>query len=643
VRLTAGGNLALLRSFNLGGVPYALAVSTDGRILTAGGGGLRILRWDLVSGETLLADNRPRSHHGLSLSADGDYLALAPTLDRIEVQQIGSDKRLGSFFHDGRGFALSPDGRLLAVNRRLGGVRLLDVASGERVGDPEQRLTNSSVLAFSPDGSYLAAGGLDAGVWRIRKGRQGADTRLRRRPTIGLRRSSALAFSPDGGFLVEARDTEMDFHVHEVPSGVEHPGVRLGGEADLIATGPQAWLIARADSSRIEIAERGTDHRAVIDLGQPVNRLMFTAREWVIAAGQLGDIRVWRLDRFGRRIELSNQGEILALHLSGEGDLVGVVGPADPNASGPAPSAPRLRHWRPDTLGPVQDLPLASAVTAAETSSGGGTLVLADAAGDRVRIRNAADGVIRREIDNIPDGALLATSPDGRHLAAADTAKVRVWDLETGEPILDHLVAGEPVTLVLGDEGWWLVTMRKERVQVGTRGDRQQSRYSLIDLRDPGTPALALDDLGLREPRLGPRGRYLAWRPTERSTRLCALGNRGCGPVRGLDGRLGAFSADGRFLALDDGRGATAVWDLESQLPVARLDHPSDMTPRALSNGARFLAVADARGALIVFALDPRDLLAEACTRLPRSRLTREEWDRYVGHSAPQPTCPNPD
>jgi hypothetical protein len=41
-----------------------------------------------------------------------------------------------------------------------------------------------------------------------------------------------------------------------------------------------------------------------------------------------------------------------------------------------------------------------------------------------------------------------------------------------------------------------------------------------------------------------------------------------------------------------------------------------------------------------VWLWQPEDLIADACTRLPRN-LTQEEWQQYVGAEPCRPTCPN--
>ena len=77
-----------------------------------------------------------------------------------------------SVFHDGdpvTGLAASPDGRSLAVFDRRGGLRLYDATTWETLAEVERNddlvpLQWVSPLAFSPDGSLLAAG--PAGVVR---------------------------------------------------------------------------------------------------------------------------------------------------------------------------------------------------------------------------------------------------------------------------------------------------------------------------------------------------------------------------------------------------------------------------------------------------------------------------------------------
>lgn len=134
--------------------------SPDGGLLaTSGSDGARIFdvaaRKELVWLDISMCDGVAFSPDGRTLAVDGDTRMLILGLPGGEV--------IRSFAPRGvpRSFAFSPDGGTLAIGytyERL--IRLWDPATGRQIGEPfPLRPDSAADLAFSPDGSLLAAGG----------------------------------------------------------------------------------------------------------------------------------------------------------------------------------------------------------------------------------------------------------------------------------------------------------------------------------------------------------------------------------------------------------------------------------------------------------------------------------------------------
>ena len=116
------------------------------------------------------------------------------------------------------GLAFSPDGRLVAGGG-IEAVKIWDVASGSltatfddrKVVNRESQIILGYSLAFSPDGKILAVGGADPAapevrLWDVASGKKTFTLRSRGWPRpltspVALRPYYALAFSPDGTVL----------------------------------------------------------------------------------------------------------------------------------------------------------------------------------------------------------------------------------------------------------------------------------------------------------------------------------------------------------------------------------------------------------------------------------------------------------
>lgn len=234
--------------------PFALAASSDGRLLASAGDGFTHL-WDAKTGtalplpdsavhdgarvsvsfaadsRTLFASSRARglsrwrltenADHSFAVgpreslllpadpecfltdtSADGKQLAVS-YLEKDFVSLLSIDATAPERV-DLRGHphafqvALSPDGQWAASGARLkGGVRVWNLGSGEAVCDLEQ--SEDAFVAFSPDSQWLlTATGLGYQLWRTATWTRGP----RIEPDTSVRQQSfAVAFDPHGEFL----------------------------------------------------------------------------------------------------------------------------------------------------------------------------------------------------------------------------------------------------------------------------------------------------------------------------------------------------------------------------------------------------------------------------------------------------------
>ena len=151
-----------------------------------------------------------------------------------------------SVFHDGdpvTGLAASPDGRSLAVFDRRGGLRLYDTTTWETLAEVERNddlvpLQWVSPLAFSPDGSLLAAG--PGGVVRdpiLLLDARTLDPAAVQLPAMpsGPLRVVDLGFSANGSAVAAT--------IHRLE--------RQGGYWSTVATELLVWKMANADTASL--------------------------------------------------------------------------------------------------------------------------------------------------------------------------------------------------------------------------------------------------------------------------------------------------------------------------------------------------------------------------------------------------------
>jgi WD40 repeat protein len=226
---------------------YVTGVALAGKQLVSGGYDGKLVWWDTAAGKVArTVDAHGRWVRRVVASPDGRRVA--SVADDMLAKVWDADT--GAVVHTLRGHrertqhdfpsmlftaAFSPDGRHLATADKVGHVVVWDVAAGREVAaveapvmytwDPVQRrhsIGGVRSLAFSPDGSRLAAGGMGkvgnidhlegkarVEVFDWRAGKQIAeytDDRFK-----GL--VNALAFAPDGSWLLAAGGANDGFLV----------------------------------------------------------------------------------------------------------------------------------------------------------------------------------------------------------------------------------------------------------------------------------------------------------------------------------------------------------------------------------------------------------------------------------------------
>jgi WD40 repeat protein len=415
-----------------------------------------------------------------------------------------------------RAVAFSPDGSRVAAAGNDRAVWVWDAASGKELRTLPGHADWVTALAFSPDGRLLASAGADRVVklWDAASGRLRATLRGHSVPV------SALAFSPDGKTLASGG-------ARVVPSSFD-PASRFGG------TGPgevKLWDVAAAK-------EAGTPAGPTAG----VFCLAFAPDgNTVAAACQDQVVRLWDVDT-GKQREVpfrGHEGPVFAVAFAPQGKLLATAG---------ADQAVRL--WDLTTGRPW-----------------------ATFAGHRGPV------------------FALAFAPGGLTLASAGADHTaRLWDLPSGKErgaVRGH--TGYVWSVAFAPDGRSLVTGSWDGTVKLWGADGRQDRVSLRRRGDNGNVAVFTPD-GKQVATLGFDGAVRLWDVA--SARLA-------GVLRGHATMLnaGAFTPDGRTLIVGGDDGSLTFWDVAARRVRARRQgHARRVWWLALSPDRRTLATGGLEG-----------------------------------------------
>lgn len=324
-------------------------------------------------------------------------------------------------------FAFSPDGKSIVATWIDKGLTLWDVSTGRLRWEVAGSEAKAKSVAFAPDAHAIAVGSPDGSVVL----RQADDGELIRQIAPALERvfstgafsapprepagETVLTFSPDGSQLVRGVKSPPAITVFDVATGdivSEIEQAHGAGNARVGLLGPALqWLTIAPDGMQIV----STGYRNV-----PRENLK---QQYRVKNVNIAEIRVWEVET-GRRLK----------DLSGEnvGNSFGFAALAPDSQTLALATMGSLRLWNLEREELVRDIDVPGWWGEAPAFAPDGRRVIAGV-GDSIAVWNVATGerLLNGNAAHERMVATVAYSPDGRTVATGGGGTVRIWDAES--------------------------------------------------------------------------------------------------------------------------------------------------------------------------------------------------------------------
>jgi WD40 repeat protein/serine/threonine protein kinase len=233
--------------------------------------------------------------------------------------------------------AFSPDGKLLVSGGRVppskeACIWLWDRTNGKEVRvltvkKGGERRGETRTVAFSPDGRFVAAAGIQSNVyvWELATGEQRLHIDAHPRPDLVDRNwRTSLAFGPDGNWLATASGADRNVKLWDTKTGALLKSLGEGTAFDHMTVSPNGKWIAAADddlSLRVWDVKTGQTRHVFRTKTWPAHSLAFSPDETQLAAGNDdATVMLWDLET-GKEVGTyrGHTGSVMALCFSPNG------------------------------------------------------------------------------------------------------------------------------------------------------------------------------------------------------------------------------------------------------------------------------------------------------------------------------------
>ncbi|WP_448222085.1 nSTAND1 domain-containing NTPase [Gordonia iterans] len=646
-------------------------------------------------------DRFPGAGGSLLLARSGSLLAAASGSGQVRLFRLGEhgiDEQIGDFSavdpadpHLG-GVAVAPDGETLYLGGRgrIDVWNIADAAAPVKKGSLPDVRGDANALAISPDGSYLAAAELGAGlqVWRL-AGDGGRPVTIDG-DTGDV--AGAVAFSPDSRALASSTANQrLDFWTVDGDRLQHTAELDLGWRGNQLAQGlaysPDGKKVYAALRSRtvdvLDVADpaaprverrldghtsyvsalalsddgatlvsAGADNSVLVhQLNDPAaapralptaanSSAVALAGQNVVVASDDGRVQDWppATDRFtvGNKTVFqipfeSSSGRLLAADTELDGRITQWrIGPDGPERAGPDLPPP------PGVVFAGSVVQSADGATAT-LGSVSGTVYFADFSDPaEPRIVGSVDGHpgLNETVDYSPKTGIAVTG-------GTDQRVLTIFD--ASDPAAPKKIA----TYDPGAGVWWAsLSPDGRRVAVATN----TGQVRLLDMSDPAKPRAYPDPVAFGGSALAVRfdaeGNRLVATSEDKTAVVVDVSDpekpRQIAEMSGPAGQLysATFSPDGKRVVAGGANSEIWVWTIDddgAREDVVLRSYPGTVFDVRFVSDDQILAAGQA-GTVVAWQLDPKDLVDEVCAR-PGDHISRAEWDTYLPGVPYDPPC----
>ena len=315
---------------------YSVVYNHDGKII-AGGSYTYIKFYDPSSGAEIKSFNGHMNMiKGISVSADGKYIASAGSEGMVKIWDFATGKRINSYTNYSSNAAsmnFSPDSKFIAC-ANIYDIRLINILSGKEVDFTTGHTLPITGIGFSPDGKYIASASMDKTIKLFDIGTQklirtfsgiealiatpvfSPDGKYIATPDINFVKVwetssgkllpiftefevviNAVSFSPDGKYLIGASSQNIS-NVWEFPSGKK---VKVltghGWEVKSANFSPDNKFIVSGSSDQTIIqydAETGKEINRLLGHTDRVNSVVFSPdNKYIVSGSDDGTFKIW--------------------------------------------------------------------------------------------------------------------------------------------------------------------------------------------------------------------------------------------------------------------------------------------------------------------------------------------------------------